>query len=142
MITMDPNILLLYVNTIQLLSLIQHLNIDLPFEIRKQQSSTDKYIKKINLLSYIKIHDRDLKDNLVSFSNDDNSFLGNSVYYLVMTGTILIINILFYFITRFGKGKFKEIANKAIQHLNYTIYIQLYIISLNASCKLVHVKYI
>jgi hypothetical protein len=146
-LSMDISTLILYMNTIQLISLIQYLNINLPFEIRKQQTSTNKFIKQANIMSYIKIEDRDLNQTIVSFMNDETSFLGNSIYQAIILGAILILNISFYIIVKYGRGKLQGYVNKALQFIKYTIYIQLYMItyldlSYNSISKLVQVIFI
>jgi hypothetical protein len=144
---MDLDTLILYINTIQLISLIQYLNINLPFEIRKQQDSTNKFIKRVNIMSYIKIRERDLNQSIISFMNDETSFLGNSIYQIIILAAILILNILLYHILKFTRGKLQIYASKALQYFKYTVYIQFYMItyldlSYNSISKLAQVIFI
>jgi hypothetical protein len=144
---MDPNTIILYLNTIQLLSYIQYLNINLPIDIRKQQSSTTKHIKKINILSYITVQDKDLNQALKSSLDDHNSFISETIYHSIVIGFIVIVNILAYYITRYGKGKLKELGKKILKYFEYNIYIQIYMltyldITYKAISKLIHVRFI
>ncbi len=143
-ISKNPSSLILYLNMIKILSLIQYLNINLPFEVRKQQSSTSKHIEKINILSYISIHGKDLNETLESYSDDEHSFLAETIYQFMILVAVLIMNLLIYCITRCAKGKLKELGNKILAYFKYNIYIQLYMITyldiiFSAISKIVHV---
>jgi hypothetical protein len=129
MISKDPNTFILYLNTIKILSLIQYLNINLPFEIRKQQSSTSKHIKKINILHYIRIQGKDMNEALNSYLNDENSFIAGTINQFMILVSIFMINLLIGCITRCADGKLKALGNKMLRYFNYNIYIQLYMIT-------------
>jgi hypothetical protein len=72
---MNSSTLIFYINTIQLLSYIQHLNINLPFEIKKEQSSIDKFMKRLNILSHLNIEDETPSDYLIDMLDDKKGFL-------------------------------------------------------------------
>jgi hypothetical protein len=52
--SMNPTTLIFYLNTIQLLSFIQYLNVKIPFEIKQEQNAGKKFMSKLNILSYVK----------------------------------------------------------------------------------------
>jgi hypothetical protein len=103
--------LIINMNTIQLISFIQHLNVNLPFEIRKQQASTNKYIKQMNILSYIKRQGKDLKESITLFYNDENSFISETVYQFV------ILNLILYSISKYCTGKLQEVGNNMLKNV-------------------------
>lgn len=125
-VSMESNTLILYINTIQLISYVQHLNIQLPYEIRKQQSSNNKIMKRINFLSNIKIQDQDLKEYIGFSLDDDYSFLANAIYQLITLWIIVAFNCIICSISRYRSGKVKEIASKLLRYFKYTLYIQFY----------------
>jgi hypothetical protein len=127
LISMDPNTLILFMNTIQLISCIQYLNIPLPFEIKKQQSSTNKFIRKTNILTYMRIEDKDLKNYIGSSLDDEYSFTASAIYTMLVLFIVISQNVIIYLFCRYGKGKVKEKATKILKYFKYTIYIQIYI---------------
>jgi hypothetical protein len=145
MVSMDSNTLILYINTIQLISFIQYLNIPLPLEIKKQQSSTNKYMKNINILSQIKIQGNDISQYLESSLDDQHSFLAHSIYNLIVFVGILVVNCSIYLLSRYTRGKLKDITSKVLKYFKFTIYIQFYMIGYLDVCytaiyKLINVK--
>jgi hypothetical protein len=103
-------------NTIQQISFIKHLNVNLPFEIRKQQASTNKYIKQMNILSYVKKQDKELKESITLFYNYENSFLYETVYQF------FILILILYCISKYCTGKLQEVGNKMMKFFN-TLFI-------------------
>lgn len=147
MIAMDSSTLILYINTIQLISLIQYLNIPQPYEIRKQQSSTNSFMKDINIFSHMKSKGQDLNGYIRSSLDDENSFLAQSSHHLITLVIIVTLNCIIYCISRYSRGKINEIASKVLRYFKYTIYIQYFIliyldITYNSLRKLVNVRYI
>ena len=85
--------------------------------IKKQQSSSSKFMQNINILSLIKIDDEDLKYCIRSWMDDESSFLSKAIYQIIIIGLIFTINFMIYYASRYGKGKLKQYASKALRHL-------------------------
>ncbi len=112
MLALYANTLVLYISTVQMLSLIEHLNINIPYEIKAQQSSTSKFMKKMNILLYIHIQNKEPSDYIKYTLNDDNSFLAQIIYNIILLLFILIFNALIYWISKYAKGICRECFEK------------------------------
>lgn len=143
-VSMDPSVLILYINTVKLLSFITHLNIPLTYEIRKEQSSTQQYIQYINPLSYLSYQDQELDKYLTTYLDDPYSFISNIIYELMILVLIAIFNIIIYLLSRYTRGKLKKLTSKALSYFRYNAYIQFFMLSYveltySALSKLIHV---
>lgn len=142
----DPSTLLLYLNTVKLISYIQKFNIQYPFEIRKQQSTCDKYLSEMNPFSYINMNGYTIHENMNSIIDDSYSFISSSIYYIMLLIVLFIGHATFYIITRYCNGKLKALGNIGLRYYEYDIYIQFYMFSFLdlfycAVSKLTNVRY-
>lgn len=142
----DPNLLIFYINTIKLLSYIHLLNINLPYEIRKEQSATSKFISNANIFSYI---DKDLYplDDIYTYLADQYSFIFNTLYYIITLLFLGIFHMSTYIFTQYSKGKLESLGSKVLECYKYIVYIQLFMvfyidIIYYSTLKVVNVRYI
>jgi hypothetical protein len=65
---------------------------NLPFEIKKEQGLTKKILKRLNILSYFKIDDKNPSDYLIDVLDDEKGFLHITIYQLVILILLFILN--------------------------------------------------
>jgi hypothetical protein len=133
-------------NDVKLLSYIISLNIPIPYEVQVEKKSNLKTIKRLNILSNIKIQKANAKELLTEYIDDEYGFISGMTYQLIVFMIIILVNILLYLFKRLGKGKLQTLGVKGLQYFNYTAYIQFYMVvyldlSYFAISKLLHVIY-
>jgi hypothetical protein len=71
-VSMNPTTLIFYLNTIQLLSFILYLNVKIPFEIKQEQRACKQFMRKLNVLSYVRLEDKNTREYIAHNLNDEN----------------------------------------------------------------------
>lgn len=143
----NPGTLVFYLNTIQILSYIQYLSINLPFEVKQDQKSSYKFMKRMNILSNLNIAGKDPKDYLSDILEDPQGFIPQIIYQLITLSLIIIFHSFLYLIIIYDKGKVKDKASKLIKVFRYGVYLQYFLMSYmdftqSAVSKIVKVSYI
>ncbi len=123
-VSKNSSTLIFYINTIKLLSYIQYLSINLPFEIKKEQGSCKKFMKRLNILSYVKIEDKNPSDYLVHYLDDENGFLPSMIYEIVILMLLFIMNAILYMINKYANCKIKNLTDRILNLFYNTLYIQ------------------
>jgi hypothetical protein len=127
--SLDAMNLIRYINDVKLLSYIIYLNINLPYEIKAEKETSLKNLEDTNLLSYIQISDRNLKDGLDLYIDDSYGFISRIPYHLAIFAIILLLNLFLYILRQFSKGKLQASVARVTQYFAYTAYIQLYMVA-------------
>jgi hypothetical protein len=128
-VSMSPSIVIFYITTIQLLSIIHDFNVKLPYEIKQEHKAVKNIMRDLNILSYIEIESKNPSDCFSYILEDDGGFLPNLIYQLLMLALVFILNIFFYFMKKYTKGKTQQISSRIFTTFPYTIYIQFIIIT-------------
>jgi hypothetical protein len=124
----DPSNFIRYMNDVKLLSYIIFLNISLPYEIQIEKKASLKSLERMNILSYIKIQDKNMKDILNDSIDDEYGFISKITYELIGFIMILMLNLILYLLKRYPRGKVKALGTRGVQYFSYTPYIQFFMI--------------
>jgi hypothetical protein len=118
-LSMNPNLIISYINTIKIMYYIKYMNIHIPFEVRAEQDISNEMIESMNILTHFNL------DRYISYYSENTySFIAISFSRVIILLLIIILDISLYILNRIARGKLKDKLVKVRQSFRYTIYIQ------------------